>query len=306
MASQCSVCGTKLFGDEVLEGVCEACKAAGGAASTDVQTGRPSSSATYLPLRGGREDGPGLPRPPVQGGPEWATFRLGLLLLCAYQVVGIVVAGLALALLLVDPKLYHSLQLPVLVPAFAVMGLVGLAGVALLCTVPSWTGRRTLAWISLACLPVLIPSIALIQIYAESSQSSADRPGELPSASVLLPVLGGECGALVSGVTFLICFTWLLAGVAHSLGDRGLRNGLIAYPITVVSATILFTIVLFVITFMQIMGSGGPLRPDQVAARTEAIKPTIELIGGVFGLVSGVAFGRWFIYLLLRLRSRLA
>jgi hypothetical protein len=300
MPSACSFCGTALMSDEASDGVCERCR------RERVQAEAPAG-ASALPRWGDVDAGFSEGRPPAVrgGGEEWATFRLGLLLLCFYQGLSIAVAGLILVLILIGSPTYHALQLPLVVPANAVLALVGLVGVGMLCTVPEGTRLRPLAISSAVSAPLMAVGVVAGAILAASNPSIREfKPGERTDLSALGPLLATQCLVLLAGVTFVICFTWLLAGAAHRRGDRGLMVGFIVCVSTWIGAVILFAGISVIVGIA--VAANSVKDPKELAARMEEIKPTIELAGGAVGFVTALAFGLWLIFLLLRLRARTA
>jgi hypothetical protein len=264
VARQCRVCGVKLLGDEVAEGVCQYCRDDAGLPPRPV---KPAARAN----RGG-------------GGPDWDFFRAGLNLLAVVTVVNLVLTGAAALSLLVGIDVLADLLLDLgrlLGLVALVQGVMTLIGLALLCAVPSATGLRGRAW-------GMVGALLVVGVAPCFGAGLFNFRSPLVGALLLVLVgLGGVIG-------FLVCLTTLLSGAARYLGEDGLANGFVTCFVTAVLAGVMFFVSVFLLEQLAFDSAyhGG----DYGTGRT-----LFSCMMGLF-VAAGAGFGGWFLRLLLRLR----
>src|ERR1700722_5734830 len=158
MSERCRDCGMDLFGDEIARGQCAGCEAATGVKTNPHLGPAPEAEERVLVQPLSDEDPPAwmLLHPISQGGPEWAVFRAGLVLLalCA-------AGNLIFVLTLIVPYFLTPMEdWPTLAARTGWMLAIGplfltllfLVGLAFLCGIPADTGLRGRALTANLCI----------------------------------------------------------------------------------------------------------------------------------------------------------
>jgi hypothetical protein len=263
LARQCRVCGVRLLGEEVAEGVCQYCRDDAG-----------------LPPR---------PAKPVRakhggGGPDWDVFRAGLNLLVVVTVVNLLLAGGAALPLLFGIQVLEDLirELWGLLLLVAILqGVMTLTGLALLCAVPSATGLRGrgLGMVGAMLIVTVLPCLGTGMLDG--------RPSLAAAVFLVLALVGGV-------LVFVIGLATLLGGAARYLGEDGLATSFVTYFVTAVLAGVVFFVSVFLLEQFAFDSAyhGG----DYGTGRT-----LFSCMMGLF-VAAAVGFGLWFLGLLMRLR----
>ena len=291
MPAECRACGVRLFGDEVLKGICENCEAGGAiqqtprTAAPSPVTQEPSSPRSYdEALPSWERSSPSDLR--LRRSAEWEVFRAGLVLLCLVTVLGIA----SNTLIYLPPFGMPVEQLPAWAEQMysvhrmvqIVSLILSLVALGLLCAVPKSSGLRGRAYAMIGSLVGMVVILLLVIVWW---LALAAPPPQLPMLDLALFV-----ALLVLAVCFLVCLVALLSGAARVLGDSDLATGIILYCVVAIVAGILVGILIY-----SMLDS---------AMRSADHRTAVNMVYSVFGIFLAVTwvFGVWFLTLMFRLR----
>jgi hypothetical protein len=254
LANQCFVCGARLLAGEVGERICEFCRPYSGLPP------RPSTAAVTSAV----------------GGPDWATFRMGLAFLSAFTI-------LTLFLLLGAGRAGQALgdHYGLLLVLVVIQTGLGLSGLALLLGIPSAVELRGRVWAMFGCVLLLVLA-PLLEV-------------DGPHSRIRLLIIGMI--VLFGIIGFVICFASVLSGAARHLGDIPLANRIIAFFVSL-SLTCLGLVLAGFVAQTLVLDSHG----------VEGHHSLGETVNAMMGLVmiALAGFSVWFLGLLGQLRRAMS
>jgi hypothetical protein len=284
MPTYCSSCGDRLYGDEADEGTCTKCRTNVRTANAPPRRTEEDPARAYHPdeprgapwqddrsPRGGWDDEPSPYDQDNGADNEWRSFRNGvrcvrtaLIIQLVALLIGFVVTFLAAASRTFEMMIVGQVVQGVGSLTACVVWFIGLA---LLCSVPTWTGLRALAVTSLCGFSMFFLSVlglVLLTVAQITGPGGRLRPGTLAAAGLswqmVLLILGGSLLLLLIGH---VCQLLLFSGAARRLGDQPLAGQFITYMILSILLPVVFYGVMFLAMGFALGGMGrgafGPL-----------------------------------------------
>jgi hypothetical protein len=276
MARQCIVCGARLLAEEEKAGVCEYCE----------------DDPDYLDQK--RRASLPAPTPPrdrirKRGGPEWAAFRTGLVLLLVvvFATHAVSLGGLFLQFLFgYRDSLIFS---PMLTLARLMTALLALLAFGFFCAVPGSSKLPGTAWTLMICALGVLGTLAVGLALSLMDESGFENGPFGATRSGDVEAFLGVCLVAVLILGAYICLAALLSGAASHLGDARLAG----------QFTLFFVLVLLTpLALVALWVALAHMSPYEYELAL------LVNMGGSCGLLLlDLLFTVWFTLLLVRLRT---